>query len=340
MSADAEAVLAALMLPFETGALDFAEPALFLGARAGAQLPLQAAGWTCVQPFKPFADALIRAGLQVQAEEVSGSFARVLVLLPRQREQARALLARGLAARSASGVLVAAAANNEGARALQGDLEQLVAPVHSLSKHHCRVFWAGPEAQLCDAQLLAQWQQADAPRPILDGRFQSRPGVFAWDRIDAASALLAAHLPADLAGDAADLGAGYGYLSSELLARCPGIRSLEVYEADARALELARQNLAGARLPCRFHWQDVAAGVAERFDVIVSNPPFHQGRADEPDLGRAFIRAAAAALRPRGCLWMVANRHLPYEQELAAGFASVRPVAMQDGFKIIEAVKA
>ncbi len=47
--------------------------------------------------------------------------------------------------------------------------------------------------------------------------FLSRPGVFAWDRIDPASALLAEHLPADLAGRAADLGAGYGFV-----ARTPG----------------------------------------------------------------------------------------------------------------------
>ncbi|MCB7212868.1 methyltransferase, partial [Lactiplantibacillus plantarum] len=68
-----------------------------------------------------------------------------------------------------------------------------------------------------DADLAKRWSALDAVRPIMGGRFLSRPGVFAWDRIDPASALLAEHLPADLAGRAADLGAGYGYLSRELL---------------------------------------------------------------------------------------------------------------------------
>ncbi|KAG0921461.1 hypothetical protein G6F32_015094 [Rhizopus arrhizus] len=63
--------------------------------------------------------------------------------------------------------------------------------------------------------------------------------VFAWDRIDPASALLAEHLPADLAGRAAALGAGYGYLSRELLERCPKITALDLYEAEQRALALA-----------------------------------------------------------------------------------------------------
>jgi 16S rRNA (guanine1207-N2)-methyltransferase len=77
--------------------------------------------------------------------------------------------------------------------------------------------------------------------------------------------------------------------------------------------------------------------VSRRYDVIVSNPPFHQGRADLPDLGRAFIAAAASALEPHGVFWLVANRHLPYEALLGARFASVRERAVGGGFKVYEA---
>ena len=142
--------------------------------------------------------------------------------------------------------------------------------------------------------------------------------------------------------EGADLGAGYGYLSAEVLARNPGVHALDLYEADARALALARENLgtpAGVELG--FHWHDVAAGLPRRgYDFIVSNPPFHSGRADEPALGRAFIAAAAGALRPGGRLFLVANRHLPYEAELAARFAAVRVLAQEGGFKVVEATRA
>ena len=77
----------------------------------------------------------------------------------------------------------------------------------------------------------------------------------------------------------------------------------------------------------------------QHYDFIVSNPPFHQGRADQPEIGCAFIVAAAAALRPAGCLWLVANRHLPYEQVLRENFRKVRTVAEEQGFKVIEAIK-
>src|SRR5690606_41667056 len=68
---------------------------------------------------------------------------------------------------------------------------------------------------------------------------------------------------------------------------------------------------------------------------------FHaQGSANRPDIGRRFIAVAADALRPGGRLWLVANRHLPYESVLVESFGQTRAVAERDGFKIIEAVKA
>ena len=85
------------------------------------------------------------------------------------------------------------------------------------------------------------------------------------------------------------------------------------------------------------HWHDVTRGLPQRYDAIVSNPPFHQGRADLPELGRAFIASAADALRPDGRLLLVANRHLPYEAILDRRFREVRTLVAQEGFKVIEA---
>ncbi|WP_226469315.1 class I SAM-dependent methyltransferase [Luteimonas panaciterrae] len=347
--------LEALMLPFADGTLAWPrEGALFLRARDGWPLHARALpGLVCEQSFKPEAAALQRSGFEVRAPD-EATYPLVLLLPPRQREEARALFARALARLRPGGTVIASMPNDEGAKSGQDDLARIAGSVSSRSKHKCRVFWARPrqagdgETGEGDAQLAAQWRDLDAPRAVVDGRFLSRPGVFAWDRIDAASALLAEHLPTDLRGRAADLGAGYGYLAVELLQRCPGISSLDLYEAESRALDLARTNLApfAERIPLDFRWHDVTTGLPQRYDVIVSNPPFHaQGRAERPDIGRAFIAAAAQALVPGGRLWLVANRHLPYETALGAGFdttrsGAVRIVAQRGGFKVVEAVKA
>ena len=226
---------------------------------------------------------------------------------------------------------------------MEADLARLAGPLTTLSKNKCRVCWTAPLNGAADAMLAAEWLALDAPRRIADGRFLSRPGIFAWDRIDAASALLAQHLPADLAGRAADLGAGFGYLSAELLTRCRGIAALDVYEAESRALDLARENLAALPSPADigYHWHDVTQGLNGTYDAIVTNPPFHAGtHHDRPDIGRRFISVAAKYLRRGGQLWLVANRHLPYETILDASFGSTRIVTQQHGFKIVQALKS
>ena len=69
------------------------------------------------------------------------------------------------------------------------------------------------------------------------------------------------------------------------------------------------------------------------------NPPFHDGGAEDRRLGQAFIRKAAEMLGKGGVLWLVANRHLPYEAELKAAFKRVTPVTDGGGYKLFEAVK-
>lgn len=339
--------LDALMLPFAQGLLGWPQgPVLFLRARDGAalrQFPLSQL--VCEQSFRPDADLLERAGLRVVADAATDGvrYPLVLVLPPRQREEARALLARAVQLAAPGGIVVAAMTNNEGAKSGEADLKQLTGLAGTLTKFHCRTFWTRPLDGGGDDALLAQWAALDAPRRIEGGRYLSRPGVFAWNRVDPASALLVECLPTDIAGHGADLGAGWGFLSLSLLARNPGIAALDLYEAEARALALAKQNLAGLASPVAldFHWHDVTTGLPKRYDFIVSNPPFHtQSRADRPDIGQRFIAAAAEALKPGGRLWLVANRHLPYEQTLNERFGEVRVAGERDGFKVIAATKA
>lgn len=335
----------ALLLPFAAGHLPWPPgDVLFLRARTGAALmPLSRERLVCEQSFRPEFDALRRDGFEVREDGGDDRHPLVLLLPPRQRDEARALYAQALARVAEGGVIVASLANDEGAKSGEADLARIAGPVTSLSKYKCRVFWARPAPGRGDAALAAQWRALDAPRPVVDGRFLSRPGVFAWDRIDAASALLAAHLPSTLAGHGADLGAGYGFLAAEVLQRCPGVTALDLYEAEKRALDLATDNLAvhADRVALGFHWHDVTTGLPRQYDFIVSNPPFHAGgRAARPDIGRRFIAVAAQSLRPGGVLWLVANRQLPYEQALGAGFGGARIAAQSGGFKIIEARRA
>jgi 16S rRNA (guanine1207-N2)-methyltransferase len=200
-----------LFSPFESGALAWPVQGdvLFLRARHGEALQRVAAATAdrlhCEQSFAPDADALRRAGwtlrdavfpetpvadaaLDTAPDAIElGRDALVLALPPRQREEARALLARAVLACAPGGTVVACMANDEGAKSGESDLRALAGLDGQASKQHCRVYWSKPSPQRTDTALLAAWRVLDAPRPVADGRFLSRPGVFAWDRIDAAS---------------------------------------------------------------------------------------------------------------------------------------------------------
>lgn len=329
--------LDALFVPFVRGTLAWPDrgQTLFLRARVGGPVGAEGRRLIAQQSFKPRADALTRVGLTPVREAGPETHELVLVLPPRQREAARAALAEAVARRAPGGRVVAAALNTEGARAIEDDLARLCGPIESLSKHKARVFWTTTDG--VDEALLARWLDEAAPRPIGDGAFLSRPGLFSWERLDQGSALLIEALPADLAGHGADLGAGIGVLSAAVLERCAGVTALDLHEAESLALDLARRNLPAGPVPLAFHWADVTTGLDRRYDFIVMNPPFHEGRADANALGQAFIRAAATGLKPKGRLLMVANRHLPYEAVLAELFRQRETLIDRDGYKVIEA---
>ena len=183
--------------------------------------------------------------------------------------------------------------------------------------------------------VFSDWAVSEM-REIEDGFFTS-PGVFSADSIDPASRLLADALPRECGPDVVDLGGGWGYLSVRVLER-DSIEKLYFVEVDNNALECARRNVRDVR--ALFQWSDALAWrPPEHVDIVMTNPPFHSGWGNAPQLGRAFIRAAAGMLKPGGELYLVANRHLAYEREMTGSFTNVKEVGGDHRFKILHGHK-
>ncbi|MFH1516459.1 MAG: methyltransferase [Pseudomonadota bacterium] len=313
---------------------------LFLRAEPGPALPLLPRDrLTCQQTFKPPHDALKAAGYTLLAPgtETFEPAELTLILPPRQKDEARGLYARAMLAAPEGGVVLACLPNTLGAKTAEKTLGEIAGETESLSKNKCRAFWARKDSSVFNTALAEAWVAADQPQPVAGGAMWSRPGLFSWDRVDAGSELLAECIPEDIKGTGADLGAGQGYLTKEVLTHCAKISHMDLYEAEHRAIACATQTLE-AFSNVTISWADVARDVPNnRYDFILMNPPFHVGRADAAGLGQTFIQAASRALKPHGSLYMVANRHLPYEATVAACFKQYEIIEDSGGYKVIRA---
>jgi 16S rRNA (guanine1207-N2)-methyltransferase len=314
----------ALAHAFETGALA-EQRAFFLRAEDPPFKDIE-----CEQSYRP---TFLRLA-QATPRRESGAWPLGLVLMTKHKEENFANLARGWALLEPGGTLACAGANDDGAASLERHAAKAFGLGGTFSKFHSRVFWLSKT----DREPPAYWRGLAGLQPVADSSWLSRPGIFSWDRIDDGSALLARHLPDDLAGHVADFGCGWGYLAREALARSPALSRIDLIDAEHLALDAARANLKDRR--ATFHWLDLATEAAPAtYDAILCNPPFHTGRAATPALGQKVIEAAARALKSGGRFYMVANRGLPYEPLLKQHFATANTLADNNKFKVSQAVR-
>ncbi|MFN3700684.1 MAG: class I SAM-dependent methyltransferase [Alphaproteobacteria bacterium] len=300
-----------------------------------------------IQPFKPYAQDWPPEQYTKLVNNTDNSeggyegYDLALVLATKSRIETEIALAQAGLALLGQAWLICAADNKEGASRLKQMFHALgFETVLELSKHKARVCWA-QKSERFNAAQAENWAQRDRLTQAEHG-FWSRAGIYGWDKIDIGSALLSAALPDGLSGYGADFGCGYGALAIAALRENRAITVLDYIDADARALEACGKNLETFDVRKNALWLDLTRRNQElkgRYDWIVMNPPFHEGKKTDSDIGRSFIQSAAEALKKNGRLYMVANRHLPYETILGEVFKSVHTLFDTQGFKGFCALK-
>lgn len=320
-----------LFLPFDRGLIDPpAEGSVLVRAKARPRY----SEWpdaVAVQGFAPIAKELESFGVKVQ-QDMPASAPLAVVEITRSKAESLGLIAQAYACLSLGGVLIVDGNKTDGIDSIYKMLGKALPDVDVLSKSHGRVIWCVKTQKIPD--IFRAWAAGLDPVKGPDG-FMRQAGMFSAEGVDHGSAFLVEHLPV-LKGTGADFGAGWGYLARSVLAASADIEALDLIEAEATALNMARLNVDDTR--AQFIWGDATAHKGT-YDFVVMNPPFHSDRKPDPALGQAFIRAAAGALLPNGHLWMVANRQLAYEAVLSECFTRVEEVATNGVFKIIHGMK-
>lgn len=163
--------------------------------------------------------------------------------------------------------------------------------------------------------------------------------IFSKGELDEGTRLLLAAVEVHVTDDALDIGCGSGIIGLHIASQAAR-GSVTMVDASLAAVAVAQRNVKESGLTnVRVLPSDGAQAVlSDRFDLVVTNPPFHQAGLQTTAIAERFIREAAQILRRRGRFYLVANRFLKYEPILRMHFAEVQEVAGDGRYKVLRAL--
>lgn len=176
------------------------------------------------------------------------------------------------------------------------------------------------------------WKQYSLPQlPQLT--IYALPGVFSSSELDQGTDLLLSTLQQPIQGKVLDVGCGAGVIGAYLKFHSPQI-DLTMSDIHAMAIASATQTLQQNQLQGSVIASDVFSHINDKFDLIISNPPFHSGLDTAYQAVETLITEAKQHLNRGGELRIVANAFLPYPDLLDLCFGAHQVLAKTGKFKV------
>jgi 16S rRNA (guanine1207-N2)-methyltransferase len=133
---------------------------------------------------------------------------------------------------------------------------------------------------------------------------------------------------------AIDFGCGTGILAVALRRRRPSARVI-ASDLSAEAVQSARETASANELQIEVVRDNLLTAQPDASaDLIVLNPPFHDGGSLSTDTALAMFAEAARVLKPGGQLWTVFNSHLGYGKALERAVGATTQVTHNAKFTV------
>jgi len=268
--------------------------------------------------------------IQDQGGEL-GVFDLAVIFYPKEKDLAELMFSRVSAGLRPGGSALVVGPNRGGIRAAGSLMERYFGPVRERRSARHAILLSGvrsvdPEPYQGERRYTVRHGETEITAVSL-------PGVFSHGELDDGTALLLEALGSPHFERALDWGCGSGVIGAALALGCPTGR-VDLADSSPQALEAARLTLEANAVTGKVMATDVFSGVHDSYDLIVTNPPFHEGlRATTTVTGR-MIQGAGKHLTEGGRLVMVSNTFLRYGQSLREHFSTVETLAETTRFRV------
>lgn len=263
-----------------------------------------------------------------------------LMAAPKGRDFARAFLWSAFCSLRQGGKLYISGANNGGIKSTLVDAELLFGrnvtlntkqhhrigvSLRSAAAHEFPTAW-GHDPTICVTREM------QTPQGVFT--LATMPGVFSWEHVDDGTSLLLEHADIEAGSTVLDVGCGHGIIG---IAAAQTASRVAMVDDNLLAVRCATESVQLNQVRnATVYAGDVYSGTEGAFDLILSNPPFHQDFDVTFNVAHRIIREAKQHLNPGGRLVIVANAFLSYEKLMTEHLSDVKVLAKNSRYMVIQ----
>lgn len=265
----------------------------------------------------------------IMQDSIDGIYEQILFRVTKSAQYNYSAVNRLLEKLTSEGQLFIAGGNKEGIKSVEKRLNQAEIPV--------TVFANGGGGRVlqisaCEERIVEEYEILTTEYDF-DGKTLSVdtiPGLFSYGKSDKGSQLLLQHIPGITGKKVLDLGCGSGILTLAALQK--GADSVVATDIHATALAATKMNVKDER--CTVVPTYIADELDSKFDIVITNPPFHEGQKSNFSIGEEWLRMMRSVIDKRSVIYLVANNFLPYIRMGEQVFENVERVAEANGFSV------
>lgn len=307
--------------------------------------------------FHQFFDSYINIHKQAKGEHVYDAFLEsdamfdgVVVYWPKSKQHGVMLCQHALSKLNKKGLLLIVGNNKGGIKSAGKTLDKEGFSIQKLdSARHCTLLGCQMDEYLENIDFDKYVNTYFIELSDTKLKMQTLPGAFSSDSLDPATEMLLEDIDS-LFGDyknkssckVLDFACGNGAIGLSIASLYSNTQ-ITMSDINALALDCANANITNNHLDTnriKIINSNILDDVSGKFDVIVSNPPFHSGTKTDYSITEKFLRDAKQHLIPGGKLRIVANRFLKYPDQLAEIFGNMKTLSKNSKFSVYESTNS